>query len=167
MGHEGMGFGSIGNACGGALVLESVIDARRGGEFLIDSLKLRPEGLGFGSSSSCSPSPVESPQSSGDFCFSLAAANGSCGAAAGAAGAMDCGAGLGFVMSASVDGVGIRRRQARPPHIELAMRHIGDAEDAAVFMALAAAVDLSVDACLPFSKKLGKSFVSALSTPND
>ena len=118
----------------GMLVSESVIHTHKRGEFLIDTFKLKPE-------TPCSASPVDSPQSSGDFHFSF-----------GNALAIDGG---GFVMSANVEGEG---RKSRPPHVELAMRHVNDTEDAAVFMALAAAVDLSVDACLPFSKKLGKNF---------
>ncbi|KAI3884145.1 hypothetical protein MKW92_036832 [Papaver armeniacum] len=41
------------------------------------------------------------------------------------------------------------------PLVQLAMRHVTCVEDAAIFMALAAAVDLSIEACRPFSRKSG------------
>jgi hypothetical protein len=47
-------------------------------------------------------------------------------------------------------------RKSSKPLVQLAMRHVRCVEDAAVFMALAAAVDLSVDACQPFNHKLRK-----------
>ncbi|PSS02745.1 Cyclin-dependent kinase 5 activator 2 like [Actinidia chinensis var. chinensis] len=58
----------------------------------------------------------------------------------------------GFVMSATVEGGGRCNR----PEVEVGVGHVSCAEDAAAFVALAAAVDLSVDACLPFSEKLRK-----------
>eukprot|EP00249_Psilotum_nudum_P001348 c13792_g1_i2 orf=428-1774(-) len=117
----------------GVLVSETVINARKGGTFLLDTSKFRTE-------SSLSASPVDSPRSSGDFSFSI--------------GVPVVG---GFAMSASIQGEG----KCSKPQVQLAMRHISCIEDAAVFMALAAAVDLSMDACLPFSKKLGKGFTQA------
>ncbi|KAE8725203.1 Detected protein of confused Function [Hibiscus syriacus] len=39
------------------------------------------------------------------------------------------------------------------PSVQLAMRHVTCIEDAAIFMALAAAVDLSIEACKPFRRK--------------
>eukprot|EP00250_Pteridium_aquilinum_P019874 c24617_g1_i1 orf=279-1652(-) len=116
------------------LVSETVISSQKGGDFFIDTAKFKPE-------TPVSASPVDSPQSSGDFYFNLGVP------------AADCG----FVMSANVQGEG---KTTKPPHVQLAMRHVACVEDAAVYMALAAAVDLSMDACLPFSKKLGKSFLS-------
>nr|ACR35714.1 unknown [Zea mays] len=56
----------------------------------------------------------------------------------------------GFVMSAAVQGEGRRGR----PSVEIGVAHVGCAEDAAAFVALAAAVDLSMDACRLFSCKL-------------
>ncbi|PSS10055.1 Vacuolar protein sorting-associated protein like [Actinidia chinensis var. chinensis] len=75
--------------------------------------------------------PVPSPQSSGDY------------------------AGLspvvgGFVMSCRVQGEG----KSSKPLVQLAMRHVMCVEDAAIFMALAAAVDLSIEACRPFRRKI-------------
>lgn len=124
--------GGVAGVNSGVLVTEMVINSQKGGSFLIDTAKFKPE-------TPTSASPVESPHSSGDFYFSL--------------GVPVVG---GFVMSADIQGEG----KCSKPHVQLAMRHVTCIEDAAVFMALAAAVDLSMDACLPFNKKLGKNFSS-------
>ncbi|KAK9666556.1 hypothetical protein RND81_14G193300 [Saponaria officinalis] len=58
----------------------------------------------------------------------------------------------GFVMSTTVGGEGKGSR----PRVEVGSHHVTCAEDAAVFVALAAAMDLSMDACRPFSHKLRK-----------
>ncbi|KAG2317560.1 hypothetical protein Bca52824_020682 [Brassica carinata] len=58
----------------------------------------------------------------------------------------------GFVMSASVEGVGKRSK----PEVEVGVTHVTCTEDAAAHVALAAAVDLSLDACRLFSQKLRK-----------
>lgn len=76
-------------------------------------------------------SPLPSPQSSGDFA-ALSPVVG------------------GFVMSCRVQGEG---RKKSKPLVQLAMRHVTCVEDAAIFMALAAAVDLSIEACRPFRRK--------------
>ncbi|KAB1220139.1 hypothetical protein CJ030_MR3G006629 [Morella rubra] len=76
-------------------------------------------------------SPIPSPQSSGDFA-ALGPVIG------------------GFVMSCRVQGEG----KISKPLVQLAMRHITCVEDAAIFMALAAAVDLSIEACRPFRRKI-------------
>ena len=60
-------------------------------------------------------------------------------------------AGGGFVMSCSVQGEAAT--SSRPPLVHLAARHVMCMEDAAMFLALAAAVDLSVKACRPFRSK--------------
>ncbi|KAL0339210.1 UNVERIFIED_CONTAM: hypothetical protein Sangu_1443100 [Sesamum angustifolium] len=73
--------------------------------------------------------PVPSPQSSGDFA-AVSPVSG------------------GFVMSCRVQGEG----KCSKPLVLLAMRHVTCLEDAAIFMALAAAVDLSIEACRPFHK---------------
>lgn len=78
-------------------------------------------------------SPIPSPQSSGDFA--------ALGSVVG-----------GFVMSSRVQGEG----KSSKPLVQLAMRHVTCVEDAAIFMALAAAVDLSIEACRPFRRKLKK-----------
>ncbi|XP_050225479.1 uncharacterized protein LOC126674963 [Mercurialis annua] len=74
--------------------------------------------------------PIPSPQSSGDF-SGLSPAGG-------------------FVMSCRVHGEGKHSK----PLVQLAMRHVTCVEDAAIFMALAAAVDLSIVACRPFRRRL-------------
>uniref|UniRef100_A0A5B6ZRB0 Uncharacterized protein n=1 Tax=Davidia involucrata TaxID=16924 RepID=A0A5B6ZRB0_DAVIN len=75
--------------------------------------------------------PVPSPQSSGDFA-ALSPVVG------------------GFVMTCRVQGEG----KSSKPLVQLATRHVTCVEDAAIFMALAAAVDLSIEACKPFRRKI-------------
>ncbi|XP_010943312.1 uncharacterized protein [Elaeis guineensis] len=62
----------------------------------------------------------------------------------------------GFVMSSTVEGEGKCSR----PSVEIGVHHVGCTEDAAAFVALAAAVDLSMDACRLFSHKLRKELSS-------
>lgn len=59
---------------------------------------------------------------------------------------------LGFVMSTTVEGV---EKQSKPK-VEVGVKHVTCKEDAAAHVALAAAVDLSMDACRLFSHKLRK-----------
>ncbi|TKY71220.1 hypothetical protein E2542_SST07515 [Spatholobus suberectus] len=58
----------------------------------------------------------------------------------------------GFVMSATLDG----ERKCSKPEVEVGVQHVTCTEDAAAFVALAAALDLSMDACKLFSHKLRK-----------
>lgn len=58
----------------------------------------------------------------------------------------------GFVMSSTVEGDG----RCSKPEVEVGVQHVSCAEDAAAFVALAAAMDLSMDACRSFSRKLRK-----------
>ncbi|XP_008777938.1 uncharacterized protein LOC103697788 [Phoenix dactylifera] len=60
----------------------------------------------------------------------------------------------GFVMNCRVQGEG----KISKPSVQLAMRHVTCVEDAAIFMALAAAVDLSIKACRPFRRNARKGF---------
>ncbi|KAI5057367.1 hypothetical protein GOP47_0027900 [Adiantum capillus-veneris] len=113
----------------GILLSETVICAQRGGHFLIDT------GKGYSGFSF----PVDSSHSSGDFTFNMALSS------------MN-----GFVMSCSIQGKGRSNKKRVKPVVQLAARHVSCVEDAAVFMALAAAVDLSMDACQPFTRKLRK-----------
>ncbi|MCO5602022.1 hypothetical protein L7F22_056149 [Adiantum nelumboides] len=113
----------------GILISETVICAHKGGDFLIDT------GKGYSGFSF----PVDSPHSSGDFTFNMALSS------------MN-----GFVMSCSIQGKGRSNKKRVKPVVQLAARHVSCVEDAAVFMALAAAVDLSMDACQPFTRKLRK-----------
>ncbi|KAF8045030.1 hypothetical protein N665_5723s0001 [Sinapis alba] len=59
---------------------------------------------------------------------------------------------LGFVMSTRVEGV---EKQSRPK-VEVGEKYVKCVEDAAAHVALAAAVDLSMDACRLFSHKIRK-----------
>nr|AFK43684.1 unknown [Medicago truncatula] len=58
----------------------------------------------------------------------------------------------GFVMSARFDG----EKKCSKPEVEVGVKHVTCTEDAAAFVALAAAMDLSMDACKLFSQKLRK-----------
>lgn len=109
------------------VLAESTLSSHKGGKFVID--------LGAGSNGRAT-SPVGSPRGSGDY-----------------------GHGLwpycmyrGFVMSASVDGEG----KCSKPGVEVSVQHVNCTEDAAAFVALSAAVDLSMDACQLFSQRLRK-----------
>ncbi|KAJ7543269.1 hypothetical protein O6H91_09G031400 [Diphasiastrum complanatum] len=125
-----VGGGGLAGVGTGIVLSECVINCKKGGEFLIDTVRFRP-------GNSPAISPVESPHSSGDCSFNL--------------GLPAVG---GFVMNCTVPGDGKKGR----PFVQLAMRHVTCVEDAAVFLALSAAVGLSVDACRPFSQKMRKEF---------
>jgi hypothetical protein len=58
----------------------------------------------------------------------------------------------GFVMSSTVEGGGMCSK----PEVEVGVQHVSCTEDAAAYVALAAAMDLSMDACRLFSRKLRK-----------
>ncbi|CAA0829197.1 Protein of unknown function (DUF1005 [Striga hermonthica] len=62
------------------------------------------------------------------------------------------GGSFGFVMGSSVGGEG---GAGGPPGVEVGARHVGEA---ALFVALSAAADLSMEACRPFSGKLRREF---------
>ncbi|KAL2319376.1 hypothetical protein Fmac_028345 [Flemingia macrophylla] len=114
---------------GGELLMSEIhISAEKGGEFFIDTEK-------HVRTATTAASPIPSPQSSGDL------------------GALSPIVG-GFVMSCRVQGEGKRSQ----PLVQLAMRHVTCVEDAAIFMALAAAVDLSIEACKPFRRKVRRGF---------
>lgn len=131
---EGRGVNGVRD---GILISETVISAHKGGEFLIDTCKARPT----------LSSPIDSPQSSGDFTFNMALSS------------LD-----GFVMSCSIQGNGRSNKKRVKPVVQLAVRHVSCVEDTAVFMALAAAVDLSMDACQPFTRKLRKELSDDISS---
>ncbi|XP_020158223.1 uncharacterized protein [Aegilops tauschii subsp. strangulata] len=107
-------------------IADSTIAASKGGKFALDLTAAQP--LSRGSTPGCSP------RGSGDFSQ------------------WPLGNYRGFVMSASVEGEG----RCSKPTVEVGVAHVGCAEDAAAFVALAAAVDLSMDACRLFSHKLRK-----------
>lgn len=106
------------------LMSEIHINAEKGGEFFIDTDRQMQ-------AAAAAAPPIPSPQSSGDFA--------ALGPAVG-----------GFVMSCRVQGEG----KSSKPLVQLAMRHVTCVEDAAIFMALAAAADLSIEACRPFRRKI-------------
>lgn len=56
-------------------------------------------------------------------------------------------------MSSTVEGDG---KCSKPPEVVIGAQHVNCSEDAAAFVALAAAMDLSIDACRSFSQKLRK-----------
>lgn len=58
----------------------------------------------------------------------------------------------GFVMRSSVEGEG----KTSKPMVQVGVRHVTCMADAALFIALSAAIDLSMDACRLFSHKLRK-----------
>ncbi|KAK3149199.1 hypothetical protein QOZ80_3AG0214220 [Eleusine coracana subsp. coracana] len=107
---------------------ESSIPASKGGKFAIDLTASAQQPLSRGGTPGCSP------RGSGDFTN------------------WPLGNYRGFVMSAAVQGEG----KCSKPTVEVGVSHIGCAEDAAAYVALAAAVDLSMDACRLFSHRLRK-----------
>uniref|UniRef100_A0A5B7CAI6 Formin-like protein 18 n=1 Tax=Davidia involucrata TaxID=16924 RepID=A0A5B7CAI6_DAVIN len=60
----------------------------------------------------------------------------------------------GFVMGSTVEGEG----KVSKPMVQVGLQHITCMADAALFIALSAAIDLSMDACRLFSHKLRKEF---------
>lgn len=111
-------------------------EAQEGGELLMSEIHINAEKGGeffidTDKQLRAATSPIPSPQSSGDFA--------ALGQVVG-----------GFVMSCRVQGEG----KSSKPMVQLAMRHVTCVEDAAIFMALAAAVDLSIEACRPFRRKI-------------
>lgn len=118
-----------------ATVANSSISIKTGGKFTLDL--------------TTSVSPMSSPSSSMDFGSGSWSGSGS--------GSDFVGLGLwpnsvpgGFVMSSTMQGVD----KASKPQVEVGVQHVTCTEDAAAFVALAAAVDLSMDACRLFSQKL-------------
>ncbi|KAL1825431.1 hypothetical protein ACET3Z_012209 [Daucus carota] len=63
--------------------------------------------------------------------------------------------GRGFVMGSTVEGEG----KVSKPTVMVGVKHVTCMSDAALFIALSAAIDLSMDACRLFSHKLGKEFM--------
>ncbi|KAM1014369.1 uncharacterized protein LOC126632795 [Malus sylvestris] len=131
-GADGLGyrFELIPDTSGAGVVLaESTLSLNKGGKFVLD--------LGSGSSNRAGPnSPGCSPRGSGDFGYGL----------------WPFCMYRGFVMSAKVEGEG----RCSKPAVEVSVQHVNCTEDAAAFVALAAAVDLSMDACRLFSQRLRK-----------
>ncbi|KAK4378523.1 hypothetical protein RND71_000385 [Anisodus tanguticus] len=117
-------------------LVNSTISTKKGGKIGIDIIN--------------GPTPLTSPNSS----FDLSSGSGS-GSDFGSHPGSGSWAELlyrGFVMSATLGG----DRKCSKPEVEVGVQHVSCAEDAAAFVALAAAVDLSMDACRSFSQKLRK-----------
>ncbi|XP_021284279.1 uncharacterized protein LOC110416588 [Herrania umbratica] len=135
---DGLGyrFELIPDMSAAAIVLaESTLSSGKGGKFVIDL-----GGGGGGTNGRATPgsaaSPACSPRTSGDFGYGL----------------WPFCVYRGFVMSARVEGEG----KCSKPCVEVSVQHVNCTEDAAAFVALAAAVDLSIDACRLFSQRLRK-----------
>ncbi|CAL5383913.1 unnamed protein product [Camellia sinensis] len=118
-------------AAAGIVLAESTLSSSKGGKMVID--------LGGGAASS---SPAGSPKGSGDFGYGL----------------WPYCMYRGFVMAANVEGEGSK---CSKPTVEVSVQHVNCTEDAAAFVALSAAVDLSMDACRLFSQKLRKELCQA------
>ncbi|CAI9116042.1 OLC1v1017089C1 [Oldenlandia corymbosa var. corymbosa] len=153
------------SAAAGIVLAESTISSGKGGKFVID-LGSSPTNTGGGTvngrtTPGSAASPAVSPRSSGDFGYGL----------------WPYCMYRGFVMSASVAGEGSSSRSSggggggsnkivdgknsggkskKQPTVEISVQHVNCTEDAAAFVALSAAIDLSMDACRLFSQKLRK-----------
>lgn len=114
----------------------STISARNGGKFSIDITS--------------GPTPITSPNSS--FDLGSGSVSGSDLGSTSGSGSWALVLYRGFVMSSTVEGNG----KCSKPEVEVGVQHVTCTEDAAAFVALAAAMDLSMDACRLFSHKLRK-----------
>ncbi|KAJ6821135.1 uncharacterized protein M6B38_395835 [Iris pallida] len=115
----------------GISLAESTLSTARGGKFTIDLTGNNAAAQRMGNSPGCSP------RGSGEL-FGF--------------GAWPFSNSRGFVMSSTVEGEGKCSR----PVVEVGVQQVGCTEDAAAFVALAAAIDLSMDACKLLSHKLRK-----------
>uniref|UniRef100_A0A2P2J3V0 Formin-like protein 18 n=2 Tax=Rhizophora mucronata TaxID=61149 RepID=A0A2P2J3V0_RHIMU len=122
-----------GMGAAGIVLAESTLSSNKGGKFMID---LGSSSNGRATLLRSSTSPACSPRGSGDYGYGL----------------WPYCVYRGFVMSASVEGEG----KCSKPGVEVSVQHVNCTEDAAAFVALAAAVDLSMDACKLFSQRLRK-----------
>ncbi|KAF5178680.1 formin-like protein [Thalictrum thalictroides] len=144
-----------GTSSTGILLAESTLGTHKGGKFMIDGSSTNNNNSngnssnhnhsngnangtnnGNGRSTPVSCSPGCSPRGSGDYGYGLWP---------------HC-LYRGFVMSSTVEGEG----KCSKPAVEVSVQHVSCTEDAAAFVALAAAMDLSMDACRLFSSKLRK-----------
>ncbi|KAK8626610.1 hypothetical protein V6N13_134247 [Hibiscus sabdariffa] len=128
-------------------IATSTISTKHGGKFTMDT-------------TTNVTTPSITPQSSGDFGSGTGSRSGSRNGS-GSGSEFGFGAAIspqkwfrpgGFVMSSTVEGEG----RSSKPEVEVGVQHVTCTEDAAAFVALAAAMDLSMDACLSFSGKLRK-----------
>ncbi|KAI8550153.1 hypothetical protein RHMOL_Rhmol06G0082600 [Rhododendron molle] len=137
--HDGLGYRFElipDNSAAGVVLAESTLSSTKGGKFVID-----PGSVSSSTNGRSTPvnatSPGCSPRGSGDYGYGL----------------WPYCLYRGFVMSADVEGEGSK---CGKPTVEVGVQHVSCTEDAAAFVALAAAVDLSIDACRLFSQKLRK-----------
>lgn len=121
------------SAAAGIVLAESTLSSHKGGKFCIDLGANSPNGR---TTPGNVASPACSPRSSGDFGYGL----------------WPYCMYRGFVMSAKVEGEG----KCSKPSVEVSVQHVNCTEDAAAFVALAAAIDLSMDACRLFCQRLRK-----------
>lgn len=116
----------------------SAISIRNGGKFAINTTS--------------NLSPTVSPSSSMDFGSGSWSGSGSTATGPGFGSPWPNFLPGGFVMSSTMQGVD----RASRPKVQVSVQHVTCTEDAAVFVALAAAMDLCLDACRMFSQKLRK-----------
>ncbi|XP_010544039.1 PREDICTED: uncharacterized protein LOC104816779 isoform X1 [Tarenaya hassleriana] len=142
---EGLGYRfeliPDGSSGAGIVLAESNISSHKGGKFVIElgsstsinggTKRSHSRGSGSGAAS-----PSCSPRGSGDFGFGL----------------WPWCLYRGFVMSATVEGEG----KCSKPCVEVSVQHVTCMEDAAAYVALSAAIDLSMDACRLFNQRLRK-----------
>ncbi|KAF8410281.1 hypothetical protein HHK36_002806 [Tetracentron sinense] len=120
-----------GMSAAGIVLAESTLSSNKGGKFVIDM-----SSNGGQLTPANSNSPACSPRGSGDFGYGL----------------WPYCMYKGFVMSSTLEGEG----KCSKPAVEVSVQQVNCTEDAAAFVALAAAIDLSMDACRLFSQKLRK-----------
>ncbi|GBG75464.1 hypothetical protein CBR_g20096 [Chara braunii] len=125
-------------------VVETVVDADKGGVFTLDTSRVARSGAGS-AVSSAEGSALSSRSASMD-----SAANGS-GRERGGSNSCSFSSARGFLMSVKVEGE--KKRGESKPVVQVSTRNVVHVEDVAVFVALAAAVDLSVEACRPFKDR--------------
>ncbi|XP_057469289.1 uncharacterized protein LOC130758405 [Actinidia eriantha] len=125
------------NSSAGVVLAESTLSTAKGGKFVIDLGTTTTTTNNGRTTPLNSMSPACSPRGSGDYGYGL----------------WPFCMYRGFVMSASVEGEGSK---CSKPTVEVSVQHVTCTEDAAAFVALSAAVDLSIDACRLFSQKLRK-----------
>ncbi|XP_050377154.1 uncharacterized protein LOC126794468 [Argentina anserina] len=141
-GADGLGYrfelipdSNGGMSAGGIVLAESTLSLNKGGKFVLDLGSNSGSGQ-RGGAPVVPNSPAVSPKSSGDFGYGL----------------WPYCLYRGFVMSARVEGEG----RCSKPTVEVSVQHVSCTEDAAAYVALAAAVDLCMDACRLFSQRLRK-----------
>ncbi|KAL3505021.1 hypothetical protein ACH5RR_034862 [Cinchona calisaya] len=134
-------------AAAGIVLAAATLNCSKGGKFVIDLGSPTSNAAAASTNGRITPgsatSPACSPRGSGDFGYGL----------------WPYCMYRGFVMSGSVAGEcgsGKGNGKSNKPTVEVSVQHVNCTEDAAAFVALSAAIDLSMDACRLFSQKLRK-----------